>query len=236
MLGLALNRSLYNKSMCGRFVRSSSVEKISRIFGINEPSIDIEPSYNIAPSQTVIMIYNDGVRRLRLCRWGLIPSWAKDLSTSSAMINARAETVDRKSFFRAAFRKHRCLVIANGFFEWKRGQGGKKPMYIRLKSHEPFGFAGLYSMRKSPKGNESCTCAIITTVANDLLTPVHDRMPVIVPREAEDAWIDPDNHDISALKELLHPYRNAEMEFYQVSTQVNSPSLDSADNIQPVDK
>jgi putative SOS response-associated peptidase YedK len=220
--------------MCGRFVRSSSAEYIARAFGVDNPGLDMKPSFNIAPSQTVLIINSDGIKQLGSCRWGLIPHWAKDPSIGSRMINARAETVDRKPSFKSSFIKRRCLIIADGFFEWDRGKNKKIPVCIRLRSHEPFGFAGLYSVWVAPSGEKTCTCAIITTEANELLRPIHERMPVIVPKEEEGFWLDPVNQDFELLKKMLKAYRSSDMEFYEVSTKVNSPSNDFADIIMPV--
>ena len=220
--------------MCGRFVRSSSADELARVFGVDNPGLDFKPSFNIAPTQTILIINNDGNKQLGSCRWGLIPPWSKDPSIGSGMINARAETVDRKPSFKTPFKKYRCLIIADGFFEWEKEKTKKRPVYIRLRSHEPFGMAGLYSAWKSPSGEKTCTCTIITTEANEILKPIHERMPVIVPREEEDFWLDPGNQDFERLKKMLKPYRGSEMEFHEVSTKVNSPSNDFADIISPV--
>ena len=220
--------------MCGRFVRSSSVDDLARVFGVDNPGLDIKPSFNIAPTQTILIINNDGIKQLGSCCWGLIPPWSKDPSIGSGMINARGETIDWKPSFRSAFKKHRCLVIADGFFEWDKEKKKKRPVYIRLRSHEPFGLAGLYSAWKSPSGEKTCTCTIITTEANEFLKPIHERMPVIVSREEEDFWLDPGNQDFKRLKKMLKPYRGSDMEFYEVSTKVNSPSNNFADIISPV--
>jgi putative SOS response-associated peptidase YedK len=221
--------------MCGRFVRNSPVSAVARRFRVQQTSSPVlAPSYNIAPSKEIIIVNDQGARQLVLCRWGFVPFWAKDLSIGDRMINARAETVATKPAFRSAFRKNRCLVVADGFYEWQK-QGRKKyPFYIRLKSGRPFGFAGLYSAWTSPTGDRVCTCTIITTEANEVLKPIHDRMPVILPEEKEDLWLDPSLTEEAILLPLLTPYPAEEMEAFEVSTRVNSPSNDSQDNVKPV--
>jgi len=171
--------------MCGRFERSSPIEIIIRDFRVNKASIEIAPSYNVAPSQDILAIHVDhkGKKQLVTCRWGFIPSWAKDPSIGYKTINARAETISSKPMFRSAFKNHRCLVIADGFYEWQKKERSKVPFYIHLNSGKPFGFAGLFSLWSSPEGQSICTCTIITTDSNELLKPVHDRMPVIIPRD-----------------------------------------------------
>ena len=136
--------------------------------------------------------------------------------------------------FKTSFRKHRCLIIADGFFEWDKEKKKKRPVYIRLKSHEPFGLAGLYNVWESPSGEKACTCTIITTEANELIKQVHERMPVIVPREKEDFWLNPENQDLDQLKKVLRPYSGYDMEYYEVSAKVNSPSNDFSEIISPV--
>lgn len=221
--------------MCGRYVRTSPVEVISEEFGIrSRAALSMDPDYNIAPSRRVIIVLNDsGEKRLAECRWGFLPSWAKDVSIGSRMINARAETVAAKPSFKSAFEKKRCLVIADGFYEWQKAGNIKTPVYIHLKSGRPFGFAGLYNVWTSPMGENTCTCTIITTAANALLEPVHDRMPVILPKEKEDFWLDPDAGDQDALLEFLKPYPSKEMAFHTVSTRVNKPGYNAPDAIKP---
>jgi putative SOS response-associated peptidase YedK len=191
------------------------------------------PSYNIAPSQDVITVNDVGARQLLSCRWGFIPTWAKDPSIGNKLINARSETVSTKPAFRHAFKTHRCLVVANGFYEWENRGGRKFPVYIRLKSKEPFGFAGLYNVWESSEGDAIRTCVIITTQANDLIQPIHERMPVILPKDKEDSWLDPNNEDKQQLLSVLAPYSSQEMELYPVSPWMNSPAYDSPENIRP---
>jgi putative SOS response-associated peptidase YedK len=218
--------------MCGRFTRSQSIQAVAEEFDVEEVSCDLGPSYNIAPTQKVAVVITDGVKQLVPVRWGLVPSWAKDLSVGNKMINARAETITEKASYRNAFKKRRCLVVADGFYEWQ-GQGvAKRPVYIHMKSGKPFGFAGLYEVWKSPEGEEIKTCAIITTEANELMKPIHDRMPVIIPRKHQDKWLDPKTEDHSYLLGMLKPNPADEMEAYPVSKRVNSPRNNSPECIK----
>ena len=218
--------------MCGRFERSSPIERIASKFNITQARLIVEPSYNIAPSQNILVIIEQGTRQFMSCRWGFIPSWAKDPSIGHKMINARAETVASKPAFRSAFRKHRCLIVANGFYEWQKTERKKVPYYIRLKSGEPFGFAGIYSTWVSDTAESIDSCAIITTDANDLIRDVHERMPVIIPHDKVDHWLN-DVTNQATLLEMLRPYPAEEMQMYEVSTKVNSPTYDSPDVIEP---
>ncbi len=223
--------------MCGRFSLSANLTTIAQRFGVRTATAESAawtPSYNIPPTKTVVVVGDDGARYLTEMRWGLIPSWAKDPTIGNRMINARAETLAVKPAFRAAIRKRRCLVVADGFYEWQKQGRGKQPVYIVLKSRGPFGFAGLWDTWTSPDGEEMKTCTIITTEANELLKPVHDRMPVILSREAEPIWLDPTIQDPAHLLSLLKPYPAEEMEFYPVSRAVNSPKNDSLDCILPL--
>jgi putative SOS response-associated peptidase YedK len=219
--------------MCGRFVRSSPIESIVRTFNVAVTSAVLAESYNIAPTQEILIINERGKRELGRCRWGLAPSRGGELSAGSGMINARAETLDQKPSFKELFRKQRCLIVADGFYEWKKEKGRKSPYYIRLKSRRPCGFAGLYNRWTSPEGESICTSTIITTEANELVAPVHDRMPAIVPENKVDMWLDPGFQNILALKELLKAYPADEMEMFRVSDKVNSPKIDVTANIVP---
>jgi putative SOS response-associated peptidase YedK len=220
--------------MCGRFVRSSSIREIADYFNIGHPSFEVEPSYNVAPTQDIIILNNRGVKQLVKCHWGFVPSWAKDLSVGHKMINARSETVAEKPTFKAAFRKQRCLVIASGFYEWQKDKKKKVPVYISLKSGTPFGFAGLYNVWTSPEGEKICTCTILTAEANDLLSAIHNRMPVIIPPDKQDIWLNPEVEDVELLKGFLRPFPSKEMVIARVSDRVNSPKYNSPDNIKPV--
>ncbi len=220
--------------MCGRFVTISSIPSIEMAFDIEQPSLDLKPSYNIAPGQKIHIVINDGQRRLIRCRWGFIPFWAKDPSIGYKMINARSETITKKPSFKNVFKKNRCLIVADGFYEWRKEGKIKIPIYIHHKSGEPFGFAGLYNSWTAPGGDPICTCTIITTNANKLLRPVHDRMPVIIPKEKHELWLDPTKQDETDLLPLLKPFDSKEMATYDVSQVVNSPKNNSPACIKPI--
>jgi putative SOS response-associated peptidase YedK len=220
--------------MCGRFTQTISAAGVAEAFGVEEVSGDLKPSYNIAPTQPVAVIISDDKKRLVQVRWGLVPSWAKDISIGNKLINARAETITEKASFRNAFKKRRCLVVADGFYEWQRFGDGKRPMYIRLQSAKPFGMAGLYEVWQSPEGEEITSCAIVTTEANALMKPIHERMPVIIPKENEDLWLDPKAQDTEVLRNLLRPYPAEAMQAHPVSKLVNSPGNNSPNCIKPV--
>ncbi len=220
--------------MCGRFTLTTNLGAIAKRFGISRFLEEVGPRYNVAPTQSVIVVNDDGTRHLAEMRWGLIPSWAKEAAIGNRMINARAETVATKPAFRMALRKRRCLVVADGFYEWQLLGRRKQPVYIALKSREPFGFAGLWETWTAPDGDEIKTCTMITTEANELLKPIHDRMPVILMREAEGVWLDPTIQDPAVLLPLLTPYPAEEIEWYPVSTRVNNPDYDFLGCIVPL--
>ncbi|HPL18494.1 MAG TPA: SOS response-associated peptidase [Spirochaetota bacterium] len=217
--------------MCGRFAQIEPIGKIIKTFFIDEVLTDLVPSYNIAPGGRILsVVVRDGKHYLVDHQWGLIPYWAKDPSIGNKLINARGETVNQKPSFRNAFKSRRCLIPASGFYEWKKEGKIKIPYYVKLKSGSAFGFAGLHETWISPSGEEVRTCTIITTGANALMEPIHDRMPVIIPRDRHDQWLDttgtPDN-----VLGLIAPYPAEEMELYQVSPMVNSPKNNSAECI-----
>ena len=228
------SQSRSDNQMCGRFVRSSSVASIADEFNVGQASVEMAPSYNISPTQDIIILNQIGARQLVKCRWGFIPSGAGDPSIGSRMINARAETVASKPAFKSAFKNQRCLVIADGFYEWVKAGNKKVPVYIRSKSGKPFGFAGLYNLWTSPEGERICTCTIITTASNELLAKVHDRMPAIIPKQKQDLWLNPGEIDPDILPELLKPFPSEELEMHQVSSKVNYPKYDSPDAIKPL--
>ena len=167
-------------------------------------------------------------------RWGLIPSWAKSASVGNRMINARAETVAEMPSFRTALQRRRCLVLADGFYEWQGKASSRRPMRITMASGEPFAFAGLWDTWRDPKGEVVRSCAIITTSANESLSPIHDRMPVILPRELESLWLDHDIQDPTALDGILRPYPAEAMEVHEVSSMVNSPANDGPEVVVPL--
>ncbi|MGO9379791.1 MAG: SOS response-associated peptidase [Dissulfurispiraceae bacterium] len=220
--------------MCGRFDLHAEPTVILKEFRVDHFAIDYSPSYNIAPTRQIVVVKDDGKRYLSQCRWGFLPSWTEDPNSGYKMINVRAETVAEKPAFQDAFRFRRCLVVADGFFEWRQEGKTKQPVYIRLKSQRLFGFASLYNIWKSPEGEEICTCTIITVDANELLIAIHDRMPAIIAKDKEDLWLNPANSDKGGLMSLLVLYPSEEMEIYDVSLIVNKPENDSPEIINPV--
>lgn len=218
--------------MCGRFTLTIDINRVAKAFGVApSPSLQVSPRYNVAPTQDVVTIMRNGTAHLDLLRWGLIPAWAKDASVGSRMINARAETLAEKASFKRLLHARRCLVVADGFYEWKQEHSGKTPMYITLKDQEPFAFAGLWDSWKDPEGQQIRTCTIITTQPNELMASIHNRMPAILPRQAVEEWLDPAQSDDQALLSLLTPYPASEMEARAVSRKVNNPKYDSAELI-----
>lgn len=222
--------------MCGRFTLTTNVKKLAEAFTNFQPPTELPPRYNIAPSQPVAVVANTGQNKVDFFTWGLIPSWAKDPAVGNRMINARSETLAEKPSFRTAYRRRRCLVLADGFFEWRRNPDkSKTPMYIQLESQETFGFAGLWEEWHSPQGDQILSCTIITTEPNEFMAKIHNRMPVILPREAYAQWLDPAEQKPDQLQELLRPYPAEQMMAYPVSTLVNNPRNDSPDCISPVE-
>lgn len=223
--------------MCGRFTLTLDANELRQAFPwLTIPDRDLPPRYNIAPTQPVAVVANNHPDRLDFFSWGLIPSWAKDPKMGSRLINARAETLAEKPAFRSAYRRRRCLVLADGFYEWRKeaGTSRRTPMYIHMKSGEPFGFAGLWETWNSPLGDLVLSCTIVTTTPNELLAPIHDRMPAILPREHYERWLDPGEQHPEQLAPLLRPYPADRMEAYAVSPLVNSPAYDTAECIRPV--
>jgi len=207
---------------------------MAKDFGVEEITDDPQPSYNIAPTQDVAVIVNREKKKLVSMRWGLVPYWSTDPSGASKLINARAETLTSRAAFKEAFKKRRCLVLADGFFEWLKQGTTKTPMFIRLEPERSFAFAGLYEIWKPPLGAPLVTCTIITTEPNELVRPIHDRMPVILPASSLDFWLDPSVEDHTRLLDLLRPLPADEMSAYTVSDRVNSVKNDSPDCIEPV--
>ncbi|MBS4191140.1 SOS response-associated peptidase [Bacillus sp. FJAT-49705] len=224
--------------MCGRFTLTATFEQIIDRFDI-EQLIEQDlyaPNYNVAPSQSVLAVVNDGSRnRLGFLRWGLIPSWANDEKIGYKMINARAESLKEKPSFRNAYMKRRCLIIADSFYEWKRHDNKTKtPMRIKLRTDELFAMAGLWEHWKSPQGKSVFSCSVITTTPNELVKDIHDRMPVILKPEDEKIWLDRSITDPSYLDGLLKALNQDLMETYEVSTLVNSPKNNSPELIQKI--
>ena len=219
--------------MCGRFVRHTNVQTLARLLDTLN-TIELPESYNIAPSMPVLAARNDreGNREMAALRWGLIPYWAKDPAIAYRTINARAETVDSKPAFKEAFRRRRCLIPADGFYEWQKTRNGKQPYYIALESGESMFFAGLWDRwRHGEEPVESCT--IITCAASDTLRPLHDRMPVLIQPEGFRSWLDPDTPG-DELKAMLRVWEHA-FNAYPVSKAVNKPDNDAPDCILRLD-
>jgi putative SOS response-associated peptidase YedK len=230
--------------MCGRFSLTQTGDALATALQLSAlpPAAlgSLQPRYNIAPGQpvaTVVATPEHPAPRLDFHRWGLIPSWAKDPAIGSRLINARSETVAEKPSFRAAFKRRRCLVLADGFYEWETlgDRQTKQPHYIFLKDHRPFAFAGLWEhWSDSTSGSELQTCTILTTAPNALMEPIHTRMPVILAPADYAAWLDPDYHQPQALQEMLRPYDDEAMDRYRVSTLVNRPQNDLPGCIEPL--
>lgn len=206
---------------------------VAKAFGVAAERM-APPLFNIAPTQavTAVRVNDQGQRELCSLKWGLVPGWADDLAIGNRMINARADTIATKPAYRQVFKSRRCLVVADGFYEWQKTGRQKQPYYIRLKDDRPFGFAGVWE-RWSKTGPVTESCAIVTTDANELVAKIHNRMPVIVPPEAYDLWLSPDAREIELLQSLLRPYPAAEMVAFPVSTRMNSPGYGAPDCIEP---
>ena len=223
--------------MCGRFVSSSPADKVAAYFDVDEVPeqlLDRGPNYNTAPTTSVLVVHEDGsTRRLDAFHWGLVPSWAKDTRIGARMINARAETIAEKPAFRRAFAQRRCIVPADGFYEWTTSpdpSAKKQPYFIHRPDGEPYAFAGVWERWRGPKGGAQegseaeplRSCSIVTTTANEPMSQLHDRMPVMLPRSAWDTWLDPDQHDTELLGQLLVPAPPGLITFHAVSTEVNN--------------
>ncbi|MEH2407081.1 SOS response-associated peptidase [Nostoc sp.] len=230
--------------MCGRFTLKQSPEGLSQVFHVDSVP-DLAAEYNIAPTQmvaTVLQNPESEKREFKQLHWGLIPSWAKDAGMGAKLINARAETVAEKPAFRSAFKHRRCLVLTDGFYEWQRQQGKKQPFYFRLQDGQPFAFAGLWEKWRclrqpeagTPADEEIISCTILTTVANELLQPIHERMPVILEPQDYDLWLDLQVQTPQTLQQLLRPYPAPAMTAYPVSTLVNNARHNNPECIIPL--
>ena len=219
--------------MCGRYSLIADLQDLARQFEFDAAGFENPPRYNVAPTQPVLTVTNREERQAEYMRWGLIPSWAKDASIGNRMINARGETVAQKPSFRNALQRRRCLVLADGFYEWQKVGKSKRPMRIVMKSRKPFAFAGLWESWRDPQGETVRSCTIVTTEANYLLRPIHERMPVILPRELEEFWLDGDVIDSAALTDVLAPYPEDPMEVFEVSTLVNKATNNGPELIVP---
>jgi putative SOS response-associated peptidase YedK len=224
--------------MCGRFTQHHTPEEITERFEVAELGYEFGPRYNIAPSQTIPVIIDRGAGRvLDGYQWGLVPSWAKDPAIGNRMINAKAETLAEKPSFRQALSRRRCLIPADGFYEWRAGEKTpKQPFYIRRRDGGLFAFAGLWEEWQAPDGELLRTCTIVTTEPNELLAQIHHRMAAILRPADEAAWLDPDGRSARDLLPLLGPYPAAELEMHRVSREVNAPSNDQPSLLDPVDQ
>ena len=220
--------------MCGRFTQASPAEVIGELFEL--PAVPtLAPRYNIAPTQDVAVVRADGGgRQLAMLHWGLIPSWSKDRAIGARMINARAETLADKPAFRSALRNRRCLIVADGFYEWQKTGTRKQPYHIRMNDGRPFAFAGLWE-RWAPAGEQPVeSCTIVTTAPNELLAGVHDRMPVILAHHDYPLWLDPAGREAERVLPLLRAYPAEEMVAYPVSLRVNDPANDEPACVAPL--
>jgi putative SOS response-associated peptidase YedK len=221
--------------MCGRFALYSPLPELVETFDVQEVRTHFEPSYNIAPThQVAVVVKRETANVLETMTWGLIPFWAKDPKIGSRMINARAETLSQKPSFKRPLKTQRCLIVADGFFEWAKTGQAKVPMFIRAKSKRPFGFAGLYDTWQSPAGEAVTSCTIVTTQANEFMQPIHSRMPLILADAQQADWLDLATDNIDEWLAGLRPYPGHEMEAYEVSRRVNSPAHNDVDCVQPI--
>ncbi len=222
--------------MCGRFTLTKPIEAYAQAFELSEIA-SLCPRYNIAPTQPVFTVVQEPGQPQRQCqwmRWGLIPWWAKDPKIGNRLINARAETLREKPSFRNAIRNRRCLIVADGFYEWQRLGKHKQPYHIRLKSGQPFALAGLWEVWQPGKGEVITSCTIITTPANELMQTIHHRMPAILPPEAYPRWLDSATTDTASLQNRLCPYESELMEAIPVRNTVNNPAKDGPECIAPL--
>lgn len=218
--------------MCGRY-NLVPTENVAERFQADSPELPLLPRYNVAPSQAMPVIVRNSPNRIVEMQWGLIPSWSKEPQAKFSTINARAETLTTSPVFRGPFKSRRCLVPASGFYEWRQTSQGKQPYCIQLDDGELFAFAGLYDIWHDVDGNELYSYTIITTTPNDLVAPIHNRMPVILRRGDEDVWLDKQTDSVRLLR-LLAPYPAQEMAVFPVSRALNNPANESAELIQPV--
>ncbi len=216
--------------MCGRFTLTLNGEQLQAAFPQFHIPAVVQPRYNIAPGQPILAVPNDGRQTATFFLWGLIPAWSKK---PRGFINARGETLAEKPSFRAAYRRRRCLILADGFYEWPRGKGPKVPWWFHRPDGKPFALAGLWEVWPSPEGGEIPTCTIITVPANEVVGQVHPRMPAILPPEAYEAWLDPTEQRPEALQALLRPYPAEALQGTPVSPKVNDPSFDDPACLTP---
>lgn len=222
--------------MCGRFTLHIEPDDLVRTYGRFHWAVRPEQRYNIAPTQLVVVVAGDESPEVRTMRWGLVPRWADDIAIGNRMINARAETLAQKPAFKKLFARQRCLILADGFYEWRsEGKNAPKtPFYIRMKDGRPFAFAGLWDRWTDADGVHLDSCTIITCEANSLVGQLHDRMPVILSEQDYDTWLDPTINDTHVLTALLQPYDPDDMQAHQVSRTVNNPAHEQPGCIDPV--
>ena len=221
--------------MCGRFTLFLDAETLKEDFGLVSVPVDYTPRYNVAPSTPLLVVTDPTNRKAEWFRWGLVPSWAKDPAIGNKMINARSETLLEKPSFRTAVQKRRCLILANGFYEWQRGQGKgpSTPYYFQPTDRKPVAFAGLWEFWRSPEGEDLLSCTIITCAANPVVAPVHERMPVMLPIVTCFDWIVPGPAE--KVMPLLAPFDPKKMEAFPVSRAVNAPGYEGAELIRRAD-
>ncbi|WP_394140384.1 SOS response-associated peptidase [Cytobacillus oceanisediminis] len=220
--------------MCGRFTLTETIQKLQMAFEFEYSGGEIVPRYNIAPSQNILTVIGNGEQRIgKQMKWGLVPFWAKDEKIGFKMINARAEGIDSKPSFKTPFKRKRCLILADGFYEWRKTEEGKQPYRFIMKDEEPFALAGVWDTWNKGE-NPLMSCTIITTDPNEVTEEVHDRMPVILKKSDFEDWLNPNFNDTDYLKSLLVPYPAEKMDKYPVSSKVNSPKNERAELISPL--
>lgn len=220
--------------MCGRFSLKSTIQAIEDEFNIESNKIELKPRYNIAPTQDVAVVVYDEKRILKFFKWGLIPAWSKDQTIGSRLINARAETLTQKVTFKNLLKRSRCIIVADGFYEWEKGTTGKNPYYFSLKTQRPFGFAGLWTKWTNQDGVIIFSCTIITVEPNSIVGKIHNRMPAILKKSNYKIWLDTSFSDETDLLKILEPYSDSDMISYRVSKIVNSPNNDNPTCIEPI--
>ncbi len=221
--------------MCGRYSLIADPSDLAHRFEFDDSDFSYDPAYNVAPTESVLTVRNVEGREATFMRWGLIPFWAKDPKIGARMINARAETVAEKPAFRNALKRRRCLVLADGYYEWQKTPAGRRPYRIIMKSGQPFAFAGLWESWNDPQGKIVPSCTVITTGVNAFLSPIHNRMPVILSRDIEGVWLDHRIEDAADLMGVLSFYTKEALDVYEVSTLVNNARNDSPEVIARVD-
>lgn len=223
--------------MCGRFTLRSGPEQIAEAFDLDPASLpELTPRYNIAPTDPVALVRRaggTGPREMVTARWGLVPHWVDDPSDWPTLINARSETAAEKPSFRDAFRNRRCLIPADGFYEWVKVDGRKQPYYVRREDDRPFAFAGLWDRWEGEEGRSFESCTLLTTDANETVAPLHDRMPVLLSREGGERWTDPAAYP-DDFSDLLAPWSGGGLVAHPVDRRMNSPSHDAPDCIEPL--